>query len=197
MFPLDDDLRRLATIHFRGKNSFVWGEDFFLAQITAQASRYDVWWATLALRECGTPRSVPALKALSGFPKQDVRDCALLTIAQIAGGAETPYFVERLLDPKGGSKTYALWAIGAVGDERALSAVVRYVRKNRKRLAADSDDPRQQQEVLAYLYRMGETDRIREFAFLAPPLRSLSPHLREVFLRRVPGISDILAMPGV
>jgi hypothetical protein len=196
MFPLDEDLRRIALIHFRGKKGFAWSEDFFLAQITAGTSKHDVYWATLALRDCGTPRCVPALKGLAAHPKQDVRDCAILTIARISGSAETPYFVERLLGPKGQSKTYALWAIGAVGDERALPAVVQYVRKNKKNLSADTDDPRQQQEILAYLYRMKETDLIKEFSFLAPPLRSLSRHLLSVFLQRVPGILDIVAVPG-
>jgi hypothetical protein len=43
---------------------------------------------------------------------------------------------------------------------------------------------------------MKETDLIKEFSFLAPPLRSLSRHLLSVFLQRVPGILDIVAVPG-
>jgi len=46
------------------------------------------------------------------------------------------------------------------------------------------------------LHRLKQTGLIREFAFLAPPLRSLSRHLLSVFLQRVPGIQDIVAVPG-
>jgi HEAT repeat protein len=192
MFSLDAGSRDTIAKHFHRNKAFAWNEEFFLSQITSAASKYDVLWATIALRDCGSARSVPILKSLSTYPKQDVKCCAILTIAQVAGGAETPYYTECLLDPKYRSKTYALWAIGAVGDERALPAVVQFVRKNSKKLAEDTVDPREQQEILAYLHRIKAKDYLQEFGFLIAPLRRLTPVALNNFLQRVPEIRALM-----
>ena len=57
---------------------------------------------------------------------QDVKDCAVLTVAHIAGAAETPFFLE-VLSLKGSQKNYPMWAIEAAADERAFSAVLTFV----------------------------------------------------------------------
>jgi hypothetical protein len=54
----------------------------------------------LAPRDVGTTRSIPALKELLHCPMQDVKDCSLLTIAHIAGPAETEFFVQALDDER-------------------------------------------------------------------------------------------------
>ena len=189
MFLLDASNKETISEHFRRNKSFSWSEEFFLSAIDADKSKYDVFWAVVALRDCGTQKSLPALKALSKYPKQDVRDSAVLTIAQIAGAAETPYFVQILEDPLSGrNKAYALWAIGVSGDERALASVAQYVRKNKKKLQTEDMDPRAQQEVLAFLYRVNASSLLQEFSFLVPPLACLTPLALHNFLQRVPGM---------
>jgi hypothetical protein len=189
MFALDTHTRLTITAHFRRNKAFAWSEDFFLSQILPPgAKKHDVYWSTIALRDCGTTTSVPALKALSAYPMQDVKDCAILTIAQIAGEDETDYFVERLIDPKGRNRAYPLWALGAFGDQRALPAIELYVRKNKKKLSAPSIDAREQQEILAFLHRQQAHALLQEFAFLIAPLKALTPKAMENFMQRVPGL---------
>src|SRR5690242_20331543 len=137
MFTIDADLKNTIARHFRKDKAFAWSEDFFLTQLREGKSKYDVYWSTIALRDCGTSRSVPALKALADYPMRDVKDCALLTIAQIAGAQETPYYIERFTQTKG-KKAYPLWAIGVAADERAIPAITQYVRKHATTLAAAS-----------------------------------------------------------
>lgn len=189
MFFLDTSNKETISEHFKRNKAFSWSEEFFLSAISADKSKYDVFWAVIALRDCGTQKSLPALKSLSKYPKQDVRDSAVLTIAQIAGAAETPYFVQLLEDPLSGrSKVYALWAIGVSGDERALASVEQYVRKNKKKLQTENTDPRPHQEALAFLYRVGASSLLQEFSFLIPPLTHLTPLALHNFLQRVPAM---------
>ncbi|MFH0133070.1 HEAT repeat domain-containing protein [Variovorax sp. VaC1] len=189
MFLLDLSNKETISQHFKKNKAFSWSEEFFLSTISTDKSKHDVFWAVLALRDCGTQKSLPALKALSRYPKQDVRDSAVLTIAQIAGATETPYFVQILEDPLSGrGRVYALWAIGVSADERALASVEKYVRKNKKKLQAENMDPRAQQEVLAFLYRVDASSLLQEFSFLVPPLVSLTPLALHNFLQRVPGL---------
>ena len=189
MFSLDASDKEAIKDHFRRNKAFSWSEEFFLSAINTAKSKYDVYWAVIALRDYGTRKSLPALKALSKYPMQDVKACAVLTIAQIAGAAETPYFVQVLEYPLSGrNKVYALWAIGVAGDERALESVERYVRKNKKKLQAEGMDPRAQQEVLTFLYRVDASSLLQEFSFLIPPLNFLTPFALSNFVRRVPGM---------
>lgn len=198
MFSLDTDGRLVIFKHFQRNKSFSWDEEFFLSEILSSDSRKnDVYWATIALRDCGTELSVPALKALSTYSMQDVQACAILTIAQIAGGQETPYYIERLTDPKSGrNKVFALWAIGVFGDERALPTVEQYARKNKRKLSSTDMDPRPHQEILAFLHRMKAFDLLTELSFLAPPLRSLTPFALGNFIKRLPGIELMVDIPN-
>jgi hypothetical protein len=193
MFSLDASNKETIFDHFKRNKAFSWSEEFFLSAININKSKNDVFWATIALRDCGTPESLPVLKALSAYPMQDVRDSAILTIAQIAGAAETPYFVQVLEDPLSGrNKAYALWAIGVSGDERALAPVERYVRKNKKKLQTGGIDPRLQQEVLAFLYRLDASSQLEEFSFLIPPLGSMTPFALHNFILRVPRMRPLI-----
>jgi len=97
----------------------------------------EVYWAILALRKYGTERSIPVLKKLLHFPKQDVKACSILTIAQIAGAAQSETYAKALLDPKYPEKGYALWAIHAAADERAIDAVAKYIKSNLSKIRRD------------------------------------------------------------
>jgi hypothetical protein len=142
MFPVNETAKGFIADHFR-KRRVALTEDSILEVIRAPRSKYDVYWGVLALRDIGTTRSIPVLKNLLHYPMQDVRDCSLLTIAHIAGAAETDFFVEALAD-KRTRKTYPMWAIEVAADGRALPAVVEFVntalKKATRRNPADPGD---------------------------------------------------------
>ena len=119
-FPLNEQTRQFVRNHFRRKN-LEWTEDYFLNVLESSDRKRDVYWAVLALRDCGTARSIPHLVAKLNYPMQDVKCTSILTIAHIAGPAETELYARALLDPKYREKGYAMWAIRDAADERAVS----------------------------------------------------------------------------
>jgi HEAT repeat protein len=196
-----EDVTNITTLMRRGQKDFSWDEDYFLKVIGESKTKMSVYWAVIALRNCGSARAVDALKLLRNHPSMDVKACAMLTIACIAGQAETPYYAACLGDPTYKAKVYALWAIGKVGDGRAMEAVEAYVRKNKAKLAIATIDPREQQEVLAYLFRMAETSEtakllLVKFSFLGAALNNalqkLPPLARQNFIARAVGIESVL-----
>ncbi len=128
-FPIDDFLRETIKQHFRRK-SLEWTEDYFLDVLATSSNKYDVYYAVIALRDCGSTKSVPALKDKLHYPMQDVKCTSILTIAHIAGARETELYVNTLLDPAYRDKAYAMWAIFDAADSRAIEGVLAYFRKN-------------------------------------------------------------------
>lgn len=190
----DEDAQEIASTLRRRHKDLVWNEDYLLSLIAARTSKMDVYWAVIGLRNCGSDRCIPALKDLATHPTQDVKATAMLTIAQIAGSGETPYYAERLNDPAYKVKDYALWAIGEVGDERALDAVHVYIKRSKRSLTQPSLDCRLHMELVAYLYRTAGPDATRDmllgqYAFIRDSLVSsptFNPFVQEKFLKRVP-----------
>jgi hypothetical protein len=85
----DEETRAYLRRYFRLKDRDP-DEEFLLQVIAEQKNKYRVYWALLALRDCGTDKSLPVLKTLFFYPMQDVKCVAILTIAHIAGSRETP-----------------------------------------------------------------------------------------------------------
>jgi hypothetical protein len=132
-FPLDDFTRTTIQHHFRRKK-LEWTEAYFVNVLETSEKKYDVYFATIALRDCGTERCIPALKAKLNYSMQDVKCTSILTIAHIAGARETSLYAESLLDPTYKEKGYAMWAICDAADERAVDAVLTYFKKNLAKL---------------------------------------------------------------
>jgi hypothetical protein len=132
-FPLSDHTREAVQHHFRRKK-LVWNESYFLQVLANSASKHDIYWAVLALRDCGTSDSISALKEKLFYPMQDVKCCSILTIAHIAGPGETPLYAELLASPEYKDKFYAMWAIKDAADSRAIDSVLSYFKKNRAKL---------------------------------------------------------------
>lgn len=196
------DKRDIARILGRRHKDFSWSEDFFVDLIDRNEARMDVYWSVMALRDCGTERSIPSLKALATHPSQDVKATAMLTIARIARSAETEYYATKLLEPSYRAKSYALWAIAAYGDARATDAVHEYVRKNRRKLAEPGMDARETHDIISYFHRtLGASEAARLFAgdyafittSLARSLSRLPPINRTRFAARYPDIDISLA----
>jgi hypothetical protein len=124
-FALTDEDWELVAAHFRRRHILPVEEEL-IRVLDDPKSKQDVYWAVIALRQVGSLRCIPALKAKLHYPMQDVKDCVLLTIAHLAGEAETPFYVHALED-KRTRKSYPMWAIEVAGDERAVDPVARYV----------------------------------------------------------------------
>jgi HEAT repeat protein len=185
-FPLDDFTRAMVERHFRRKN-LEWTEDYFLRSLDSH-SRHDVYWAVLALRECGTVRCVAALRAKLSHPMQDVKCTSILTIAHIAGAEATPLFGEALLSPTYKEKGYAMWAIRDAADERAVEPVLAYFRKNRAKLRRGALANGTLPDGVEFLNRHVNTQpAIRDFfAEVRSVWERLAPGEREEILKRVP-----------
>jgi hypothetical protein len=155
MFLNNETTKQFIADHFRKRRTPL-TEDAILGAITARRSKHDVYWGVLALRDVGTTRSIPALKELLHYPMQDVKDCSLLTIAHIAGAAETPFYLEALAH-KGSRKAYPMWAIQVAADERAIPAVTDLVHAAlRKALRPKPADPGDAyMSGLKYFVRLG------------------------------------------
>src|SRR5262249_12239858 len=132
-FPLSDYTRQAIEHHFRRKN-LQWSEPYFLDVLANSTQKHDVYWAVIALRDCGTSAAIPALKAKLTYPMKDVKCVSMLTIAHIAGAAETECYTESLLDAAYPEKGYAMWAVNDAADDRAVEGVLAYFTKNRSRL---------------------------------------------------------------
>jgi hypothetical protein len=97
-----------------------------------RSGRMQVYWAVAALGDVGTQKCIPALKRMLHYPMRDVKDCSIVTIAHIAGAAETQFYIDALRD-KRTQKSYPMWAIYDAADERAVPAVIEYLLRDRKR----------------------------------------------------------------
>jgi hypothetical protein len=168
-FPLSISSRSIIEGHFKRKG-LKWEEDFFLDML-ASANRHDVYFAVIALRDCGTDRSVGPLKGLLHHPMQDVKATSILTIAQIAGARETAFYAEALLDPAYSQKIYALWAMNDCADERAADAVLQYFKRNRSRIKSGKFDLHALNHGIDYLRRIRGTsaDFLEFLDFLGRP----------------------------
>jgi hypothetical protein len=155
-FPLDEFTCGIIRKHFRRKN-LEWSEDYFIQVLETSSHKYDIYWAILALRDCGTSKPVPALKAKIHYPMRDVMSTSILTIAHIAGAAESSFYGEALLDPKYPEKGYAMWAIRVAADQRAAEAVLSYFRKNMSKIRRGKLYNATLPDGLEYLQRYLET----------------------------------------
>ena len=109
-------------------------------------NKYAKYWAVIGLREIGTEKCIPYLKALKDFPMQDIKDCLLLTIAHISGSLETEFYIS-ILQEKGTRKDYAMWAIKDSADERAIEPVLQFIESAYKKL----NQPKSKYYSIAYM----------------------------------------------
>jgi hypothetical protein len=160
-FPLDPTTEQFIKNHFRRKG-LRWEEDYFI-EMLASEQKYDVYWATLALRGCGTEKCVPPLKEKLYHPMQDVKCTSILTVAHVAGAGETPFYARALLDPGYREKGYAMWAIWDCADERAVDAVLQYFTRNRGKLRAGKLANGTLVKGVEYLGRFRGREDVNEF----------------------------------
>ncbi len=109
------------------KRGIPFTEDALIETLKRRENPWSVFYAVVALRALGTLRAVEPLKQVLKYPKQDVQCASILTIAHLAGSAETPFFISALSDPGYRPKLYALWALEDAGDSRGIPAVSAYL----------------------------------------------------------------------
>ena len=159
--PIDFEAMTLKTVlrRFRIGESEI-SEAYLLDKIEHNKSKMDVYYACLGLTLYGTSASIPTLKKLIYYPKQDVKCVAILQIARIAGSSETAFFTQSLFDKNYPEKGYAIWAIYEAADDSAIPAILEYFRINRKKLLNGAMQCETATYGLVYLYkfRQGRPD---------------------------------------
>jgi len=124
----------VAIRHIRRKG-FVPSEDNLLEVIANPRNSMEVYWATIALRHFGTVKSIPAIKELTGYPKQDVKVTSVHLIGKIAGAGETQFYCDLLASTTYKEKGSVMWVIADVADDTAVPAVIAYFEKNKARIS--------------------------------------------------------------
>ena len=124
-FPLDSICKDTIINYFK-KRKIGFDENSLIEVLKSSTKKYDIYWAVIGLRDVGTEKCIPYLRALRNFPMQDVKDCLLLTISHIAGEKETNFYVS-VLQEKGTKKDYPMWAIKDSANEQAINPVIEYL----------------------------------------------------------------------
>jgi hypothetical protein len=158
-FPFDATDLPLIERHFK-KPRAEWKETFFIAALESDRKQH-VYWATLALRECGSRRAIPALRAVLDFPMADVQCTSLLTIAHLGRNSETPLYAELLASPIYKDKFCAMWAILDAADERAVPAVLEYFGKHWAKIAKGKLMTGTTPNGVEYLHRFAKRADVR------------------------------------
>ena len=99
-----------AADHFKSRKIH-YDESNLIEVLQSSQDKFDLLWATVALRELGTTRAIPALKCAVKFKSLDVQGSAALTIAFLAGGVENGFLASLLVSKEYRAKFYAMTGI--------------------------------------------------------------------------------------
>ena len=122
-----------AADHFKSRK-IPYDESNLIEVLQSSQDKFDLLWATIALRELGTVRAIPALKCAVKFKSLDVQGSAALTIAFLANGAENGFLASLLVSKEYRAKFYAMTGIlyKEDGAHSALPFVLEYSAKATK-----------------------------------------------------------------
>jgi HEAT repeat protein len=118
---LNSNVRRSALLALRMAGSPA-VEDWALSLLKRTANEYDIYYITLLLHKTGTRKSLPALRRLLEYHRQDVKSLAFATIADIEKEKEAMFYMRCL--QRGQLKFEAMEAIYKYADENAIHAVI-------------------------------------------------------------------------
>jgi HEAT repeat protein len=131
LFPIEDSMRFSISDELRKKGLDYSEISMIRVLENDDYSLFLKWKAAIGLRDCGSEKSIPALKGAIDAPNEDVKNSAILTIAHLVGEQEIT-FLASLLERKKLRKGIVLQAIAAVGSEMALQEVIAYLVKTLK-----------------------------------------------------------------
>ena len=110
-----------AADHFRSCK-IPYDESNLIEVLQSSQDKFDLLWATIALRELGTMRAIPALKGVVKFKSLDVQGNAALTTAFLANGGKNGFLASLLASKEYRAKFYAMTGI-LYKEDRAHSAL--------------------------------------------------------------------------
>ncbi|GEP88653.1 hypothetical protein SAMN05660909_01123 [Chitinophaga terrae (ex Kim and Jung 2007)] len=116
----NNNVRRSALLALR-QTSNPAVEDWALSLLKRTVNEYDVYYLALLLNKVSTRKSLPALRRLLEYHRQDVKSLAFATIADIEKEKESLFYTRCLL--RGQLKFEAMEAIYKYADENAIQAV--------------------------------------------------------------------------
>ncbi|MBO9730091.1 MAG: hypothetical protein J7623_15745 [Chitinophaga sp.] len=117
---VNNNIRRSALLALKGTHNPA-VEDWALSLLKRTSNEYDIYYITLLLHKIGTQKSVPALRRLLEYHRQDVKSLAFATMADIEKEKEAMFYQRYLL--RGQLKFEAMEAIYKYADEKAIQAV--------------------------------------------------------------------------
>ena len=122
-----------AADHFKSRK-IPYDESNLIEVLQSSQDKFDLLWATIALRELGTVRAIPALKCAAKFKSLDVQGNAALTTAFLADGVENGFLASLLVSKEYRAKFYAMTGILYKEDaaHSALPFVLEYSAKASK-----------------------------------------------------------------
>ena len=144
-----------AADHFKSRK-IPYDESNLIEVLQSSQDKFDLLWATIALRELGTVRAIPALKCAAKFKSLDVQGNAALTTAFLADGVENGFLASLLSCKEYRAKFYAMTGIlyKEDGAHSALPFVLEYSARATKGGKALSKTPCEGLDWL-YLARYG------------------------------------------
>ncbi|WP_346746106.1 hypothetical protein [uncultured Campylobacter sp.] len=144
-----------AADHFKSRK-IPYDESNLIEVLQSSQDKFDLLWATVALRELGTKRVIPALKCAAKFKSLDVQGNAALTTAFLADGVENGFLASLLSCKEYRAKFYAMTGIlyKEDGAHSALPFVLEYSARATKGGKALSKTPCEGLDWL-YLARYG------------------------------------------
>ena len=122
-----------AADHFKSRK-IPYDESNLIEGLQSSQDKFDLLWATIALRELGTTRAISALKSIVKFKSLDVQGNAALTTAFLADGGENGFLASLLASKDYRAKFYAMTGILYKEDaaHSALPFVLEYSAKATK-----------------------------------------------------------------
>lgn len=122
-----------AADYFKSRKT-PYDESNLIEVLQSSQDKFDLLWATVALRELGTTRAIPALKCAVKFKSIDVQGNAALTTAFLANGSENGFLASLLASKEYRAKFYAMMGILYKEDaaHSALPFVLEYSAKATK-----------------------------------------------------------------
>ncbi|MCW3466797.1 hypothetical protein [Chitinophaga nivalis] len=117
----NNNIRRSALLALRGTHNPA-VEEWALSLLKRTVNEYDIYYITLLLHKVASQKSLPALKRLLDYHRQDVKSLAFATIADIEKEKEALFYARCLL--RGQLKFEAMEAINKYADETAIQPVI-------------------------------------------------------------------------
>jgi HEAT repeat protein len=156
---------RWEAIKSLGDSASPDAESHLLEVLARNAHPEDFPFTNSALGRVGSRRAVPALSSLIHHRADDVKTSAIWALERLGDSTLTQVYLDALSDRSWAAKAYAMSALAAHGDERAVAAVSERLRsslsRQRRRNVAGTTEV---MLALQYLGRWRESQPVADAA---------------------------------